>query len=204
MEKQKPIPNIEEAKRKIKEVKENQLKELNLSGLNLTEIPAEVFDLKDLTLLELSQNQLTQLPKEIWKLKNLQALDLNHNQLTQLPKEIWKLKNLIILFLQYNQLTDLPKEIATLEYFRVLNLEGNDNLVSPPPSVVRKGIKAILNYLKALDEKINAWTSKMVLVGEGGVGKTCLLDALEDKDFNPNQDTTHGIDIRKLPPSVSR
>jgi small GTP-binding protein len=79
-----------------------------------------------------------------------------------------------------------------------LNLTGNENLISPPPSVVKRGTEAVLNYLKALDEKVKFWTSKMVLVGEGGVGKTCLLDALEGKDFDSSKDTTHGIEIRKL------
>jgi small GTP-binding protein len=81
---------------------------------------------------------------------------------------------------------------------RELLLDGNENLVSPPPSVVQQGTEAVLNYLKALDEKTTVWTSKMVLVGEGGVGKTCLLDAIEGKKFEKGKDTTHGIDIRKL------
>jgi GTPase SAR1 family protein len=92
----------------------------------------------------------------------------------------------------------LPKELAQLEKLKTLNLRGNDNLETPPPSVVAHGTAAILSYLKALDEKTKVWTSKMVLVGEGGVGKTCLLDALEGKDFEPGKETTHGIDIRKL------
>ncbi|EKR53371.1 leucine rich repeat protein [Leptospira interrogans str. UI 12758] len=42
-------------------------------------------------MLNLGYNQLTTLPKEIEQLKNLQTLDLNNNQLTTIPKEIGQL-----------------------------------------------------------------------------------------------------------------
>lgn len=175
MKDKKAKPNIEEAKRRIKETQQARFYELDLRDLNLTKIPHEVFELRHLEFLYLSKNQLAELPKEIAVLEDLCGLYLSDNQLTKLPIEIAKLENL-----------------------EDLKLDNNKNLISPPPSVIKQGAKAILNYLKALDEKTRVWTSKMVLVGEGGVGKTCLLDALEGKDFDPNKDTTHGIDIRKL------
>ena len=39
--------------------------------------------------------------------------------------------------------------------------------------------------------------AKLILVGEGEVGKTCLLDALLDKPFQPH-DSTHGIEIQSF------
>nr|WP_263012802.1 hypothetical protein [Laspinema sp. D3b] len=36
----------------------------------------------------------------------------------------------------------------------------------------------------------------MIVVGEGGVGKTSLLKALRGESFNPQEFTTNGIDIR--------
>ncbi|MCP5528721.1 MAG: hypothetical protein H7A47_18170, partial [Verrucomicrobiales bacterium] len=39
---------------------------------------------------------------------------------------------------------------------------------------------------------------KLLLVGEGGAGKTTLLDVLEGKDYNPNSDSTHGLERRPL------
>jgi internalin A len=175
----------------------------NLQGLwfwghNLAEFPREIFELKNLKMLNLGTNQITQLPKEIAELRELEKLLLDRNQLTQLPKEIAELKELRSLHLDNNQLTQLPKEIAQLEHLQILTLGDNKNLISPPPVVVEQGLKAVLNYLKALEEKTTVWASKMVLVGEGGVGKTCLLDAFEGKKFVPGKDTTHGIDTRKL------
>lgn len=191
-------PKLEEANERIREAKIKQYGYLNLSFLNLTAIPDEVFELPKLELLILIGNKLTELPPKISQLKNLLTMSLNSNHITRLPKEIAELKNLRILDLGNNQLTELPREIAKLEKLTSLELSGNDLYVSLPSSIIEKGTRAVLNYLHALDGKIRVWTSKMVLVGEGGVGKTCLLDALEGKEFDPKCETTHGIDIRKL------
>ncbi len=182
-----------------KEIAElKNLKNLYLQKNQFTQLPKEIAELKNLVELYLSDNQLTQLPKEITELKNLQSLNLSGNQFTRLPKEIAELKNLMELYLSDNQFTQLPKEIAQLENLEILHLKDNEKLISPPPSVVKQGTDAVLNYLKDLEEKTTVWSSKMVLVGQGGVGKTCLLDALEGKEFVPGKDTTHGIDTRKL------
>ncbi|MCP4130276.1 MAG: GTPase, partial [bacterium] len=61
------------------------------------------------------------------------------------------------------------------------------------------GTKAILNYYASLSHsKISLWTSKMIIVGEGETGKSCLLDSLENLPFEKGKPTTHGIDIRTL------
>ncbi|EMK23721.1 leucine-rich repeat domain-containing protein [Leptospira kirschneri] len=64
----------------------------------------------DVRVLNLWNNQLTTLPKEIGQLKNLQRLELNNNQLTTLSKGIGQLKNLKKLYLNNNQLSSEEKE----------------------------------------------------------------------------------------------
>src|SRR5258708_7792659 len=58
--------------------------------------------------LDLSGNQLTTLPAAIGQLQHLQVLWLNRNQLTTLPAAIGQLQNLHRLYLSVNQLTTLP------------------------------------------------------------------------------------------------
>ena len=58
---------------------------LDLSGKGLTELPAEIGNLTNLTLLNLRDNQLTALPPGIGNLINLKGLSVSHNQLTALP-----------------------------------------------------------------------------------------------------------------------
>jgi len=65
--------------------------------------------------------------------------------------------------------------------------------------VIRQGTKAILAYLRGrLKESEKQWVSKMIIVGEGGVGKTQLLRALKGKEFQIESETTHGIGIEEL------
>jgi internalin A len=105
---------------KIQEAKVKQLKELDLSGLGvpndqkLTQIPAEVFELKQLQLLKLGHNRLTAVPEAITRLQNLTQLFLRGNQLTVVPNTIAQLQNLTWLDLSDNQFATLPDAIAKI------------------------------------------------------------------------------------------
>ncbi len=104
---------------------------LDLSGKKLTEIPAEIGKLKNLTELYLGHNQLMAIPAEIWQLKNLTDLNLYNNQLTTIPAEIWQLKNLTRLDLSRNQLAAIPAETGQLENLTKLELYGNQLTTIP-------------------------------------------------------------------------
>ena len=64
--------------------------------------------------LDLSCLELRELPEAIASLTQLQGLILFNNQLTELPKAIVSLTWLRTLFLSNNQLTELPESIASL------------------------------------------------------------------------------------------
>ena len=95
----------EEALRLIEEARETGATKLYLSNQGLTELPTELFQLKNLNVLDLSNNQLASLPLELFQLANLKSLALDTNQLINLPPEIVQLKKLIALALSHNQLT---------------------------------------------------------------------------------------------------
>ncbi|MCC5610720.1 leucine-rich repeat domain-containing protein [Nostoc sp. CHAB 5834] len=90
---------------KIREAKEKQLKELDLSRdwlddkKKLTEIPTEVFELEWLEVLNLSGNELTTLPEAIARLQQITSLNLRDNQLTTLPEAIAPPQHLTVLHL---------------------------------------------------------------------------------------------------------
>ena len=116
--------------------------------------------------------------------------------LTAVPPEIGQLTNLQRLVLFENELTAVPPEISQLTNLRALSLDRNP-LSSPPPEVIAQGTAAIVAYLRsALEQGQREWVSKLLVVGEGGVGKTSLLEALLGNDFNPQQDKTHGLEVR--------
>ncbi|MEM1370308.1 MAG: COR domain-containing protein, partial [Cyanobacteria bacterium P01_H01_bin.15] len=107
------------------------------------------------------------------------------------------LPGLQTLYLTGNQLSSVPAELGNLSSLQELYLTGNPNLVFPPPDILEQDTASIVAYLKQqLDEQVVQWISKLVIVGEGGVGKTHLLKSLQRKDYDPG--TTHGIEISQL------
>ncbi len=172
---------------------------LDLAYNQFASIPPEIGQLTNLTTLYLSNNQLSSLPPEIGKLTNLTGLYLYVNQLSSLPAEIGKLTNLTQLYLDNNQLISLPAEIGQLTNLTELVVLSDNQLTSPPPEVVKQGTKAILAYLREqLKERKRQWVSKLLFVGEGGVGKTSLLRVLRGEKFIEGLETTHGIGVNKL------
>jgi hypothetical protein len=83
-----------------------------------------------------------------------------------------------------NQLTELPpQEIEKLERLSVISLKENPlgfPLGFPPIEVANQGWEAIRNYLAQEVEPL--WVAKMIVVGQGRVGKSSLLKRLRDAD----------------------
>jgi internalin A len=175
------------------------LSELWLHSCHLTRLPPEIGRLTNLKLIQLYGNQLALLPPEIGQMTNLHELLLNENQLTHLPPEIGRLTNLERLALSSNQLSQLPLEIGRLTKLGLLEVTDNPNLHTPPPEIVTRGTSDMLSFLRELQERSTIrYEAKLLLVGEGGTGKSSLLRALRDEKFVSNLSTTHGIEVGKL------
>lgn len=211
---------------RINEAKKKCLTTLDLTGCQLTHIPQEVFELTQLTKLDCGSfikndaNEIKVVPKQISLLENLEFLFLTGNQLTRLPKEICQLKKLKYIYLSYNQLVEIPAEIGHLHCLQLLDLGNNrlsalpteiaqlknlvililDNnpLEMPPPEIVKRGLKAIKNYLGELEKEIGyLYEIKLLLVGEGRVGKTSLAKSLSYPNYQLEaEQSTEGIQVK--------
>ena len=175
-----------------------QLQTLDLDNNQLTALPESLGQLTQLQTLFLQGNPLTALPESLGQLTQLGWLDLPNNQLTTLPESLGQLTQLQWLYLENNQLTALPESLGQLTKLEVLYLNGNP--LNPELAAAHEeGVDAVKAYLrtKVADEVILR-EAKLIIIGEGEVGKTCLMDALEGKPWREH-DTTHGIEIRSIP-----
>ena len=99
--------------------------DLSLQWDHLTEVPAAVFECKELVRLDLSHNKLTNLTASFVELKHLQDLLLTDNRLQTLPDFICDITGLVTLKLDVNRLTGLPASIAGLTRLDSLVLDDN-------------------------------------------------------------------------------
>ncbi|MCB0840083.1 MAG: hypothetical protein KDD63_27345 [Bacteroidetes bacterium] len=76
-------------------------------------------------------------------------------------------------------------------------------LTNPPIEIAKQGNEAILNYWKQIESQGGTQTineAKLIIVGEGGTGKTTLFNKLLDPNFDLQQtptDETQGINIHE-------
>ncbi|MCP4674369.1 MAG: hypothetical protein GY854_02390 [Deltaproteobacteria bacterium] len=172
----------------------SKLTELYLSDNQLTEIPPDIAPLSNLTTLDLSYTQLTEIPPEIGQLANLTALYLHGNQLTEIPTEIGQLANLTVLGLSRNQLTEIPTEIGQLTNLTELDL-GRNPLTPELAAANEDGVDSVKAYLRELGKGAKKrFEAKLLILGDGNEGKTCVSRALRGLKFKP-QVTTHGVDV---------
>jgi internalin A len=173
------------------------LRELDLNSNQITSLPTEIGQFKNLTRIDLKHNQLRSLPIEIGNLTNLRELYLNNNQLRSLPIEIGNLTNLRELDIQYNQLKDLPAEIGQLTELRELYISNNPWLYLLP-EIRKLATSEIINFYRQKLEQTTdrIYEAKLLIIGEGGAGKTTLAKKIQFSDYQlREEDSTQGIDV---------
>ena len=181
-----------------------KLKHLNLSSLRLPDIPSSIFRLKNLEDLNLSGTRVRAISKDIASLTNLNSLDLSGMGLTSVPPEVFRLPSLKRLNLVGNRLRELPWQVTQcpLEIFWTPHGQtgglfvGGNPLESPPPEIVHSGMEAVQSYFQSLQGRHKPIDEvKVLLVGDGGAGKTSLVKRLLGREFDEHESQTHGINI---------
>jgi GTPase SAR1 family protein len=195
---------------------------LDLRGNRLSTLPESITQLQNLTALDLSNNQLSTLPESISRLQNLTALDLSNNQLSTLPESITQLQNLKELYLRDNELSMLPNSISQLQNLRRLDLSHNqlstlpesigqlqklsylylraNSLIRPPAEIAERGIKAIREYFRQLEQEgvDYLYEAKLLILGEGGAGKTTFAQKILDPNYTlREEESTKGVEVLK-------
>ena len=171
---------------------------LYLFDNRLASVPDWLGNLTALTTLDLSANELTAVPEWLGNLTALTTLNLSGNQLRSVPESLGNLTALTTLDLRGNHLTSLPVRLADLLASGLqLALEGNP-LADPLAELAERGAAELAAYLRSLYDAEPQYEAKLLVVGEGNVGKTSLIAALRSAPFVEGRPTTHGIEITPL------
>jgi internalin A len=185
------------------------LQRLDASGTLVSDL-RPLARLAALQLLVGSRTRVTDL-SPLARLTALHTLDVSRTGVTDLAPlaRLTALQTLVVSQTQVNDLSPLLPLIrgGCLVFWSPEPWNGSGiyvedcPLTSPPPDIVRQGNKAILNYFEELrlGGIDHLYEAKMLILGEGGAGKTSLLRRL----YQPGQplptedETTKGISIHR-------
>ena len=198
-------------------IKLKKLKALSLHSNKIKSIPDSISELKNLEAIDFDNNKIEKIPKSIIQLSKLRELSFANNKLTSLDIGIGQLSNLEIINISENNISLLPNDIIKLHKLKMLLLQGNDLPIPPEILGKNKDPQTILNYYFSLLEiKVSETISvkdeisvhnaqkgkqlnelKLILVGQGSVGKTSLVQQVLRGTFDSNQTKTEGISINQ-------
>ena len=174
------------------------LEELNLRSTWVA-LPREIGSLRSLKTLILDDNPWIVIPIEIGQIKGLREISIKNCSLSTIPLWITEVSNLQYLDLQNNAIFYLPREVKKLTSLKKLVLT---NYRLPIPIEIIQKIddpKTVINYYLSLygENRKPINEIKFILVGQGAVGKTSLVQRLIRNVFNHNESKTEGISVNK-------
>lgn len=172
-------------------------------GRNLIEDISPLSNLPRLSELYLIRNQIKDI-SALSSLKKLSKLHLDKNQIQdtsffKCPPKLSKLA------LSYNQIQNFPRFLLLNKNLRSLYLFNNPIVDFP------KELLGFHNFHDCLDDA-HSWFSdldkgrvenhelKLILIGNGRVGKSSIVDGIMGKEYNPQKDPTHAIHIAEWQP----
>jgi hypothetical protein len=187
------------------------LKKLSLTNCMLKDI-SFLHQLTQLEDLNLTFNDISNL-QPLSKLIRLSSLDRSNNQIADIsPFE--NLKQLKSITLTNNPITDLRPLLDLNLRFVIYDetwryaeegeivITGCDQITNPPMDIVKQGDEAIRSYFTKIEKEgyENIYEAKLILVGEGGAGKTSLQKRLKDENaiLPKEEERTRGIEVVDL------
>ena len=170
----------------------NSLQSLNLSHNKIKDI-SFIKRLTSLEFLDLKDNRIVDIGV-LRRLVNLQSFDLSSNQIEDIFPLLIHLreKKFLVTIDKDNGQTSAP-----------INLSNNP-ISNPPVEILAKSNYTIIQFLEdlALQGSAKLYEAKLLIVGDGGAGKTSLarkMESFENEMPKEGEDRTKGIDIQAMP-----
>jgi GTPase SAR1 family protein len=154
-----------------------KLTQLDLGGNHGISDLSPLQHLTQLTQLYLLNNQISDL-SPLQHLTQLTRLDLRSNKISQITLDFLNcFPELTTLQLDGNPIQNIPREIFDKQKTNVL--------------------PEVRHYLEGVAKASSqVYQAKIILIGNGRVGKTCLVKRWLDNTFNPAEPSTHAIQLR--------
>lgn len=140
-------------------------------------------------------NQIASFPNELRQLDHLTYLFAANNRLTDFPESLLDLPSLKYLDLSSNRISVAPAWAGVLDSLDFLNLKRNP--IGIPEEILSetREPQRVLEYLDEIGKSGRPLNeAKIVLVGEGSVGKTSIVKALRGGAFDRGSPKTEGIE----------
>ena len=179
-----------------------QLNKLHLSYNQIARIEG-LENLTQLNKLHLSYNQIARI-EGLDNLTQLAYLDIENNSIKNISKYFYSNKKLILF---YYIIDKKWKRAYSIKRFNRLNrifLYGN-HLICPPSELISEegDNTALIEYFDSLEKEGSELLNevRLLIVGQGEAGKTSLIKALLEEEYDAQEAQTHGIRIRseKIP-----
>ena len=171
---------------------------LNLNGSEFEFFPNEICKLINLKNLAIDSS-FSIIPEDIGDLLELERLYLPDSNIRTLPAKIGNLVKLEILYLGRSCITNIPESLANLKQLKEVGFEDTPLSETIPPEIFNQTPSQLIDYIlrnQNDNDKVILNESKMIIVGQGGVGKTSLLNRLINNTYIDGA-STEGIDIAK-------
>ena len=174
---------------------------IDRSDLGLEFIPPEISKLKRLKYLDLRGNNLSSLPPEIGSLTDLEFLDLSNDYEKGESDDEGGDWNTYEHYSGLNHITQLPPSFVNLKKLSHLDLRGNALTIPVEIADRIDRPSEILNYYFSIQKSATGLLPihemKLILVGEGAVGKTSLVMRIISGKFDRMVGKTEGIAIAR-------
>lgn len=135
----------------------------------------------------------------ICNLKHIEDLYLTWSLIEEIPSCIGNLKKLRTLFLVHSQVKKIAEDLGGLKEIKVLDIRDTPLGNKIPEELQKQSAKALIAYIQRLQSESNKYKcleSKMLIVGQGNVGKSCLLERIINNQYEEHE-STEGINIKK-------
>jgi len=172
----------------IQQEKKTLSGKLDLGGLQLQNIPGEVFDLIHLKELDLYDNRIQEISPEIGNLPQLEKLFLSKNPIKELPVGLKKLEKLKVLKMddcllsafpevlfqmpqlgnisfEKNKIDFLPPEVGELANLKLLDVRGNP-VVNIPENMFKRTGQTYRDYFQRFKKSIPQKNIVLVLTND--------------------------------------